>query len=238
MIRIGTAGWSIPRAVADAFDAGASALARYATVFDAVEINSSFYRPHKPESYARWAASVPAGFRFAVKVPKAITHAARLVGCGDAVAVFAEQTGHLGAKRGPLLVQLPPSLTFDAGVAADFFDDCRRSLGDAPIVCEPRHAGWFAADAESLLIDYRIARVAAVPAPVPGAGEPGGWPGLRYTRLHGSPRIYWSRYDDATIARLAGEAVSGEAERWTIFDNTASGAAIENALAMRELAAR
>ena len=71
-----------------------------------------------------------------------------------------------------------------------------------------------------------------IPRTVPEAAAPGGWPGLRYARLHGSPRIYYSPYDAATIARLADEAAASEVESWTIFDNTTSGAATENALAM------
>jgi hypothetical protein len=72
--RIGCAGWSIPAAHRDRFGGGASALARYATRLHCVEINSSFHRSHKRETYARWAAAVPAQFRFAVKMPRTISH--------------------------------------------------------------------------------------------------------------------------------------------------------------------
>lgn len=203
-------------------------------MFNAVEINSSFYRPHRPATYARWAASVPDDFRFAVKLPKAITHDARLVGCERAITAFATETASLGGKRGAILVQLPPSLAFDAAVAAAFLDAVRPAVGATPVVCEPRHASWFAGEADALLARHRIARVAADPPPAPGADEPGGWPGLRYVRLHGSPRVYWSRYDMATIARIGDTARASAADSWIVFDNTASGAAIENALELRE----
>src|SRR5690349_22366449 len=75
---IGTAGWSIPREQQRCFPAGESHLARYARVFPAVEINSTFHRPHRAATYERWAASVPRAFRFAVKMPRAITHDQRL----------------------------------------------------------------------------------------------------------------------------------------------------------------
>ncbi|CUS45221.1 MAG: DUF72 domain-containing protein [Pseudomonadota bacterium] len=230
-IRIGTAGWSLYKPPAGRFPDKGSHLERYAATFDAVEINSSFYRPHKPETYARWAASVPAGFRFAVKLPGAITHEHRLVDCETLVERFAGEVAHLGEKRGPVLVQLPPSLGFDAPRADRFFGFARETLGGM-MVCEPRHAGWFTAEADALLGEYRVARVAADPAPVPGAAEPGGWRGLRYARLHGSPRIYWSHYDAAAIERHAGVAHAAEVENWTIYDNTASGAALGNALEM------
>lgn len=181
---------------------------------------------------------MPSDFRFAVKLPRAITHERRLVDCGDLIATFAEQTAHLDSKRGPVLVQLPPSLIFDAKIVGQFLAHIRGSVGDGPIVCEPRHASWFTAAADQLLAEHRVVRAAADPARVPEAAVPGGWPGLAYTRLHGSPRIYWSRYGDAAIARLAAEAAASDVESWTIFDNTASGAAIENALAMRDFLLR
>lgn len=233
-IRIGTAGWSLYKPPAGRFPDTGSHLERYAAIFDAVEINSSFYRQHKPETYARWAASVPAGFRFAVKLPKAITHERRLIDCDDLLARFAGEVAGLGEKRGPLLVQLPPTLAFDAMVADRFFSLAHDLLGGT-MACEPRHADWFTPEADALLVEHRVARVAADPAPVAGAGEPGGWTGLRYTRLHGAPRVYWSAYDLAAVERQAVAARAADVESWTIYDNTASGAALGNALAMRDL---
>lgn len=230
-IRIGTAGWSLYKPPAGCFPDKGSHLERYAATFDSVEINSSFYRPHRPGTYARWAASVPTGFRFAVKLPRAITHEQRLVESGDLLERFAGEVASLGEKRGPILIQLPPSLGFDTEVAARFFDLARDLLGGS-IVCEPRHAGWFMPEADALLVAHQVARVAADPAPLPSAGEPGGWGGLRYTRLHGSPRIYWSDYDSDAIDRHAETACSADVETWTIYDNTAAGAALRNALTL------
>jgi uncharacterized protein YecE (DUF72 family) len=232
-IRIGTAGWSLYEPPADRFPDTGSHLERYAATFDSVEINSSFYRPHRPATYARWAASVPLGFRFAVKLPKTITHERRMVESEDLLERFAGEVASLGEKRGPILIQLPPSLGFDTRVATRFFGLARDLLG-ASIVCEPRHAGWFTPEADALLAAYQVTRVAADPAPVSGAAEPGGWGGLRYTRLHGSPRIYWSDYDPAAIGRHAEMACSAGVETWTIYDNTAAGAALRNALTMLE----
>jgi uncharacterized protein YecE (DUF72 family) len=233
-IRTGTAAWALPRQVRDLFPPGASNLERYAARFDATEINSSFYRPHRPATYARWAASVPDDFRFSVKLPRAISHEAKLRDCTAPVERFAEETAALGVKRGPVLVQLPPRLAFDAAVAEDFFAMMTRAIG-GPIVCEPRHASWFTPEADALLVRHRIARVAADPAPVPEAARPGGWLGLAYFRLHGSPRIYWSDYDEAALGRWRALAQATGAETWVIFDNTASGAATADALAFKGL---
>lgn len=231
-MRIGTAGWSIPKQHAAAFATAGSHLERYAQRFNAVEINTSFYRPHRKTTYERWAASVPADFRFAVKAPQEITHERRLIDTHDALDAFLAQTDGLGAKLGPLLFQLPPSLTFDAAAARAFFTMLRERYRQSA-VCEPRHPTWFTPDAEDLLTGFGISRVAADPAIVPAAVEPGGHDEMAYVRLHGAPRVYYSNYDDdqidgyaRQIARLAQRSV------WCIFDNTAEGAATGNAAAL------
>ena len=233
-IFLGTAGWSLPREHWAAFASEGSQLQRYASRFNAVEINSSFYRAHRPATYAKWAESVPAAFRFCVKVPKQITHERRLIDCDELLTRFLSECGELGEKLGCLLLQLPPSLAYDPVRAARFVEALRASH-EGPVVIEPRHRSWL--DAEALLQQARIARVAADPAPFAEAAMPGGWPGFRYYRLHGSPRIYHSAYGDDWLASLAErlfEEPKGIAT-WCIFDNTASGAAITDALALQQL---
>lgn len=234
-LRIGTAGWSVPSRYAAEVPPGGSHLERYARRLNAVEINSSFYRPHQHKTYARWAQSTPPGFRFAVKVPKAITHESRLADCGARLDRFVAEVAGLGDKLGVLLVQLPPSLAFRESIADAFFDALRARTGVA-VALEPRHASWFAPGLEAWLAARQIARVAADPAPVEGAGEPGGWRGLAYYRWHGAPRTYYSDYDAAALAALTQRLVAqqaGGAEAWCIFDNTALGHALGNALALR-----
>ena len=229
---IGTAGWSVPSRYADRFPAEGTHLERYARRLNAVEINTSFYRPHRRETYERWAASVPAEFRFAVKLPRTMTQERRLEDCGDLLDRFVSEVEGLGPKLGVLLVQLPPSLAFEAETVDGFFAELRRRT-DATAVCEPRHASWFGPEAEGLLAALQVARVAADPVRAPGAGEPGGWGGLVYYRLHGSPRIYYSDYDEAVLAgmrrRLQAHRAAG-VPAWCIFDNTAAFAALGNAL--------
>jgi len=94
-IRIGTAGWSIARESAGVFPAEGSGLERYSAVFTCAEINSSFHRPHRGSTWQRWHDSVPPDFRFSVKVPKTITHAAKLVDVQAALAAFLAEVGHL-----------------------------------------------------------------------------------------------------------------------------------------------
>jgi uncharacterized protein YecE (DUF72 family) len=233
---VGTAGWSVPRAFEAEFPGPGTHLERYARVLPAVEINSSFYRPHQPKTYARWAASTPAGFRFAAKVPKEATHALRLAGAEAVLDRFLGEVTALGAALGPLLVQLPPSLAFDATVAGAFFGALRaRHAG--PVACEPRHVTWFAPAADALLRDHGVARVAADPPRAAGDGAPGGDPSLVYYRLHGSPRIYYSPYPDDYLRDVASAlraALARGAEAWCIFDNTTLGHATGDALKLRE----
>jgi uncharacterized protein YecE (DUF72 family) len=231
-IRIGTAGWSIPRASAAAFGAEGSALERYAGHFAAAEINSSFHRPHRPDTYARWAEAAAENFLFSAKLPRAITHERRLADAAEPLDRFLSEVRALGPKLGPLLVQLPPKLGFDPVIASSFLAMLRDRHPGA-IACEPRHPDWFGDEAEALLRRFEIARVAADPARVPQAAEPGGFSGLVYYRLHGSPVIYRSAYDGAYLDRLSASlsrhAASG-AQAWCIFDNTMLGAATANAL--------
>jgi len=230
-IRIGTAGWSIPADHARRFPPEGSHLARYSQRLPAVEINSSFYRPHRPATYARWAATVPPDFRFAVKLPKLITHTNRLALSTDPLDRFLDETAALGCKRGPLLVQLPPSLGFDEGVCGGFLRDLRNRF-DGLVACEPRHASWFTDPVDGLLAELRIARVAADPAVVPRSTEPGGWREFHYYRLHGSPQMYYSAYEPDYLERLRERLRTEQAEIWCIFDNTAEGAATHDALAV------
>lgn len=232
---VGTAGWSLPRDVQHEFAGEGSHLQRYATRFDAAEINSSFHRPHAPAIWQRWADSVPDGFVFSAKLPKAITHEKRLADADEALDAFLAQVRPLGAKLSCLLVQLPPSLAFDESIAMRFID-ALRARWDRGIALEPRHASWFTTGADSLLASRRVARVLADPVRFDAAAAPGGWPGLVYVRLHGSPRMYYSAYGqpviDALARRIAVEVDAGRVV-WCMFDNTASGAAAHDALALQ-----
>lgn len=228
---IGTAGWSIPSTLGEQFPGEGAHLDRYARVLSGAEINSSFHRPHRRSTYERWAMATPPGFRFAVKLPKTISHVRRLVGADDLLDAFLGEIVGLGDKLAVLLVQLPPSFAFDRAVADRFFAELGARTA-AAIACEPRHASWFGDEADACLFTHRVARVAADPVLVIGGDSPGGWPGLRYHRLHGSPRIYYSAYDEAFIAALATRLRHEDPPTWCVFDTTASGAATANALAL------
>ncbi len=233
-LRLGTAGWSIPSLHAEDFPGPGSHLQRYAARMNCVEINSSFARPHRRETYQRWAAAAPDDFRFSLKMPKTVTHERRLVGCDDPVGRFLADAGGLGEKLAVLLVQLPASLAFEASVAEPFFRLLRQACA-ARIVCEPRDASWSSAEADALLATLGIASVAAHPARFEGADAPAGAADLAYFRLHGAPRVYYSDYSYDELLQLRrklDKCTAAGAEVWCIFDNTAAGHALGNALAL------
>ncbi len=232
--RVGCAGWAIPGEAATCFPEAGSHLHRYAQIFNAVEINSSFYRNHLPTTYRRWSADVPETFRFSVKLPRTITHQAKLVDCTGLLQEFLAGVDELGTRLGCLLLQLPPRLAWDPTVAMSFFHQLRRLHG-GPVACEPRHASWFRAEVSRALSTQHIARVAADPALSLRARVPGGYRRLQYLRLHGSPRMYYDAYGDEAIERLAirlQQPCAETTQRWCIFDNTAQGYATTNALSV------
>ena len=236
-LRIGTAGWQVTAAERArlGLDGAGTHLQRYAAHLDAAEINSSFYRPHAASTYAGWAAQTPPSFRFAVKLPRSITHQARLQGAEPLLDEFLAQVAGLGARLGCLLVQLPPSLAFDESGADTFLRALRQRHADA-VALEPRHASWCAPAAEALLRQHRVARVLADPQVDARGTVPGGWPALVYLRLHGSPDIHRSAYARPWLARLAARVARARGETaalWCIFDNTAAGHAFGDALALR-----
>jgi uncharacterized protein YecE (DUF72 family) len=234
-LRIGTAGWNIPSRYKQDIPDGGSHLERYAGYLNAVEINSSFYRPHQRRTYERWAGATPDGFRFSVKMPKTISHEHRLKDSEPLLERFLDEACGLGDKLGVMLLQLPPKFSFDERVAGEFFESVKART-KIPVALEPRHASWFTPQVNDWLAEQKIARVSADPAPMQDAGEPGGWQRLVYYRWHGSPKIYYSDYEPDALGSLKGRldtSRSRGAETWCIFDNTALGAALGNALSIK-----
>jgi uncharacterized protein YecE (DUF72 family) len=235
--RIGCAGWALRPQHACHFAEEGSHLERYASTFNAVEINSCFYRFHRRATYAKWAASVPENFRFSVKLPKEITHVRRFLDVGMILDRFVDEISGLGEKLGPILIQLPPKFEYDAGLATRFLAELRSRFSGS-VVWEPRHPTWFDPEVDEIFSGHRISRVAADPARVPEAADPAACEDIAYFRLHGSPRIYYSKYSDEFIGAIAGRiraALEAGSDAWCIFDNTAVGAATEDAITLKAM---
>jgi uncharacterized protein YecE (DUF72 family) len=183
---------------------------------------------------------VPANFRFSVKVPRTLTHSGELSPDARVPDRFTDEIRGLGAKLGVILVQFPPKLMFEERQSREFFQALRQRA-DVPVACEPRHPSWGSERADRLLAKWRVSRVAADPAPWPGADQPGGWRKLAYFRLHGQPRMYYSDYNEERLASLRRQvsiAWGRASEVWIIFDNTALGHALGNALSFMAAVAK
>jgi len=211
-------------------------LQRYAQVFDAVEINATFYRTPRTATFQRWAESVPDDFRFSLKLPRTLTHYARLREPEAGLDAFFACAAPLGQKLGAVLAQLPPTLELDPDTTEHFLSALRARVGQAVVVaCEPRHASWTGRSLVALLKRHRVARVAADPPrfeadALPAGARPGYW------RWHGSPRVYYDAYEESRLATLA-DALRADPGAWAIFDNTAHGHATHDALRLRAMLA-
>lgn len=227
---IGLAGWSEAVSKHRAyFPAEGTGLTRYSATFDLVEVNASFYRAVRAQTFASWAEQTPAHFRFSVKLNRAITHAARL-SANAALEQALEPMMSLGDKLIAVLVQLPPTLGHDRERDAGFLARLR-GLYDGMVAWEPRHPSWDEPQAQALLAEYRITPVLTA---IPGPDTPRGALGA-YVRLHGSPRRYYSAYSSGDLAALAAWLVEATDPAVVVFDNTASSAGVRNALELREL---
>ncbi len=224
---IGCAGWTLRKPTKN--NPKLSHLEEYTKYFNCVEINSSFYRLHKPGTYFKWASLVPSHFRFSIKIPRAISHDTKLRE-PELLIPFLAGVSQLGHKRGPLLLQLPGKLVFERRTAEDFLIFLKKHYSGR-VVCEPRHESWFGANARSLLERFNISIVSADPSPVGKflAGKIRG--DLHYLRLHGSPRMYYSEYSPEFLSDLANQIrqESSASQVWVVFDNTAAGHAFSNA---------
>lgn len=231
---IGCAGWGLSSTNKHLFPQLASHLESYAAVLPCVEINTSFYRLHRPDTYARWRDSVPETFLFSVKLLRTITHEKRLQDCEEDLRRFLATVRPLENKWGCLLVQFPPSFHYPGARAEEFFG-LLRELADVDIVCEPRHASWFQDEVVDWMAAAGVAYVEADPAAVQAVKPVVSQQAIQYIRLHGSPVIYHSSYSESYLHQLAcrlNAALASGRRSWCIFDNTASGAAIENSLAL------
>jgi uncharacterized protein YecE (DUF72 family) len=213
-------------------------LAFYARCFDALELDGTFYRPPAASVVAGWADELPERFAVAAKVPRAITHEARLEGeaATGMLRSFAASLAPLGDRLLAVLLQLPPSL--DAGEGAGRLERLLATRPDGlPVVVEVRHPSWHGPWLAELVERHGagLARVEypEVPAPLEWAGP------VRYGRLLGdrrdTPRIGVRRRDlRADLERWAVLAQAEPGRDVAMFvNNRFEGAAFETAAALR-----
>ncbi len=260
-INIGTSGWNYPEWRGKFYPEGlprSGELEYYGQQFDTLELNSSFYRLHRPSTYEKWSAAVPSDFQFAVKGWRMITHMRRLKNVEDDLATFfGSGVLTLGEKLGPVLWQLPPSLKYDEDILRSFLSALPATYGEAmemggvmrepgipdissrPIrySLEPRATGFDSPDVLDLFREHDVALVMSdIGGRHPEYRETTG--NLVYVRLHGSPRVYFSKYAEDVLAEWA-QRVEGWSEQgrdtYVYFDNTGAGWAPRDAERLVEL---
>lgn len=222
---VGTSGWSYPE-WGVGFYGGAPRgdwLHRYAGHFATVEINATAYGDVEPEALARWAAETPSDFRFAMKASRSITHYRRLAVKPRAIAAERARALALGGKLAVVLWQLKSAQTCELRRLQDFLE-LLAAWPEARHAIEFRDASWFDDEVEALLARHRVASVIS---------DARSWPrwdaittDFVYVRLHGRPRTYVSRYEDAALADWATRIAQWRAQGrgvYVYFDNTAAG---------------
>jgi uncharacterized protein YecE (DUF72 family) len=246
---IGTSGWSY--GWENFYPAGLPARERlrfYASRFASAEVNYSFYHLPKESTLAKWRDETPDGFVFALKLSRFITHIKRLKGVGAPLRTFFARARTLGAKLGPILVQLPPSFKLDAERLADFLARAARASsapgrGRPRLAFEFRHPSWFAPgearDAVLARIGKRggalaFAHSARYPYPEdePVAAD------FVYLRFHGPRELFASRYGKRGLAPWARKIARWRArglDVYAYFNNNAAGYAAEDAAQLARL---
>jgi uncharacterized protein YecE (DUF72 family) len=154
---VGTQGWSYPSWVGSFYPAGTAAaqyLDVYASQFNTVELDTTFYAVPPLSTVAGWRIRTPAGFLFAAKFPKVITHDKGLVDCVKETTVFLERMTQLDQKLGPLLLQMPPSF------AATQMETLAAYLQALPTgfryALEVRHRSWLAEPVHAQLLELLL----------------------------------------------------------------------------------
>lgn len=200
---IGTSGWTYPswRGVFYLDNLPSrDYLAFYAQEFATTEVNYSFYHLPKPETYAKWAGQVPAGFLFSLKASRLITHIKRLSGVAEPWRLFVERARGLGPRLGPILLQFPPSLRKDRARLERFLNLAGRDAGKAAsirLVFEFRHESWFTEEIYRLLRRHGAALCIADSPRYPRrdvlTAE------FTYLRFHGRTELFASKYSHAEL---------------------------------------
>ena len=206
----------------------ASRLTYYASLFTSIEINSTFYKLPKRATVEKWRDSVPPGFRFTFKVPKAVTHAKGLAFSVEDIESFAETVWVMSDdKKGCLLVQLPPKVSREQEGELEGLLECLG--GDAPgwkIAVEFRHTSWYNKEVYRMLQRYRAGMVEqdlpASATPQVGVAED-----FVYLRFHGPGGRYRGSYEDVFLEEHAQRIkrwLNDSKEVYVYFNNTAGNA--------------
>jgi uncharacterized protein YecE (DUF72 family) len=235
-IRIGCSGWVYPH-WRDRFYPPKLAVknwfAYYAEHFDTVEINNSFYRLPKAETFDAWRDQSPAGFCYAVKANRFLTQAKKLKDCEEPLERMMAPFRHLEPALGPILYQLPPRFRINLDRLERFLEILPKDLIN---VFEFRDSSWYVDEVFTLLdrhgAGFCTHDMTGMETPRAAVGR------AAYVRFHGGEGKYWGRYSDERLLDwadwLAEQARSGRPV-WAYFNNDIDGHAIEDALTLKAM---
>ena len=241
-IYIGTSGWVYSDWQERFYPAelpGKERLSFYARHFGTTEVNYSFYRIPRPATYRNWAVQVPEKFLFAVKAHRSITHIRRLKNAGDVWKEFLKNALELGAKLGPILLQLPPSLRADASLLENLLSGIRKKAPthELRVAIEFRHASWFETGIFDLMRAYGTCLVMAHSERYPLSPNEA-TADFVYIRLHGPGQMFASKYsleELALWARIIRMWAQKGKTVFVYFNNDFHAGAVENAQALSSM---
>jgi uncharacterized protein YecE (DUF72 family) len=237
-IHIGTSGWHYKHWLGKFYPADlkpADMLAHYVRQFDTVELNNSFYHLPAETTFEAWRKNTPAGFRFAVKGSRFITHMKKLGNVEEGTSRFIERVEILGRKLGPVLFQLPPKWKRNPERLRTFLQSLPRSHR---YTFEFREPSWLDEEIYAILREFKAAfciyELEFFQSPVVITAD---W---TYVRLHGPGLKYQGRYGREGLkpwAELIEEWRRSLRQIYVYFDNDQSGYAARDALELKELVA-
>jgi len=241
IIRIGTSGIVVPGTkltFPEEFKTG-TRLHYYGSLFNTLEVNSSFYKIPLPSTFAKWATEVPDDFTFTVKLWRGITHAKKLQFNIDDIDVFMHSANHLGIKKGCLLIQFPASITFEYRAHVEKILQQLHKLDQRQqwkFAIEFRHVSWYQDITYTMLDKYRASLVFHdMPTSKISLDQPIGQ--LIYSRFHGPLGDYKGSYTPEYIQAYA-ERIKSWSEKgkevYVYFNNTIEGA-LENTQLLQKL---
>lgn len=236
---IGTSGWSYRDWVGPFYPQGMPStrwFSHYCLHFRTVELNVTFYRIPTPKTVRLWRDASPGNFFFAIKMNRQITHIRRLVQTEGALARFNEMARNFGPKLNIILIQLPPTLAYEAGLVKDFLDLLRQQDPEHRYALEFRHPSWFKEEVYELLYRKGIACTIADTGGHFPPHEIFTTPYI-YMRFHGPTELYASKYGERELAAAADKIQEWLQHRdvYVYFNNDMHGFGVENAFRLREM---
>ncbi len=236
---IGTSGWQYRSWRETFYPSGmpqARWLEHYAARFQTVEVNNAFYRLPEARTFTDWASRTPDDFHVAVKMSRYLTHVRRLRQPAEPVQLFLSRARHLGAKLGPVLLQLPPTLRADIP-ALDATLGCFPSA--VRVAVELRHESWFTDETAGLLAGHGAALcLADGPKLRTPLWRTADWGYVRFHEGRATPHPCYGRAALSSWARRLADTWGEDADVFAFFNNDERGCAVRDATALATTARR